>query len=150
MTTSTKSTKSNKDVTEQVTETIKEAVKAPAKAAPANPAFINFPVDTWGFTSKMRKETVAAAMRVKGSEDKMKVFRETMQLIAEFAEARFNEDAAAREAQKEALLKEAELSKLAMLKAKKLALKEATRAAKDAEAALKEAEAAVKLEEKSE
>jgi len=66
---------------------------APAKPevpqVSTNPALIGFPADKWGYTSKMRKELLAAAATIKGQPDKAKLFLATLDLIRAHVIARF-------------------------------------------------------------
>jgi len=44
----------------------------------ANQATLNFPTDTWGCCSKVKKEMIAVASRCAGHPDKMKLLRATL------------------------------------------------------------------------
>ena len=62
-----------------------------------NPALVEFPQDAWGFTTKLRKIGLQAASNVRGNEAKMKLFMETLSIIAKHAQARYPTDKAALE-----------------------------------------------------
>jgi hypothetical protein len=68
------------------------------KAAPtvsANPALVEFPRDEWGFTTELRKAGIQAAQRIRGNEEKHKLYIETIKILVQHALARFEGDAAA-------------------------------------------------------
>lgn len=74
-------------------EQIKELV---AKTGP-NPALLEFPTDTWGFTSGVRKEVLKAASSVRGQADKHLLLIGTLQVLIAHIKARYEPDIAARE-----------------------------------------------------
>lgn len=58
----------------------------------SNPSRVEFPQDLWGFTSKLRKAGLSTAGSIRGNEEKLKLFMQTLQIIAEHAKARFPVD----------------------------------------------------------
>lgn len=73
------------------TTTIQQ-VTAEVPQVSTNPALLQFPQDKWGYTSKMRKELLAAASTIKGQPDKLALFLATLDIIREHATARFEID----------------------------------------------------------
>jgi hypothetical protein len=69
--------------------------KKAASAVPANPALVEFPRDEWGFTTELRKAGLQAAQRIRGNDEKHKLFIDTIKIIAQHAIARLEGDAAA-------------------------------------------------------
>ena len=76
-----------------------------------NPALVEFPQDPWGFTAKLRKIGLQTASNVRGNEEKMKLFMETLQIIAKHAQARYPADQAAMKTALEDLAKRDEASR---------------------------------------
>jgi hypothetical protein len=77
--------------------------KKAASAVPANPALVEFPRDEWGFTTELRKVGLQAAQRVRGNDEKHKLFIDTIKILAQHAIARLEGDAAALVAEIEAI-----------------------------------------------
>ncbi|WP_156164421.1 hypothetical protein [Bradyrhizobium sp. LTSP885] len=79
-------------MSKEKTETKAEAPAAPAVSA--NPALVEFPRDTWGFTSELRKIGLLAASDVRGNKEKQDLYLATLRVLAQHSLARFNRDAA--------------------------------------------------------
>lgn len=90
-----------------------------------NPRKIEWPVDTFGISSMLKKEGVRAAGRIKGDEAKLKTFLNVLKALGEHAKAKFADDRKVAEARIEAV------------EARDAALTERKRA--DAEASLRKA-----------
>ncbi len=60
----------------------------------ANPALIDWPSDIWGMTSTLRAAFIMAARAVRGNDEKMKLFMDTVRIGAQHAVARFDGDKA--------------------------------------------------------
>lgn len=74
----------------------KEKKEAPASTeVHSNPALVEFPLDTWGMTSELRKAGIRAASSVRGNEEKHKLLLQTLRIIAQHSAARLKGDAAA-------------------------------------------------------
>ncbi|WP_085352839.1 hypothetical protein [Bradyrhizobium canariense] len=71
------------------------ATEKKASTVPANPAMVEFPRDEWGFTTELRKAGLQAASRIRGNDEKHKLFIDTIKIIAQHAIARLEGDAAA-------------------------------------------------------
>lgn len=56
---------------------------------------VEFPRDTWGFTTELRKAGLKAASSVRGNADKQALFIATLRVLAQHATARVKGDAAA-------------------------------------------------------
>lgn len=63
------------------------------------PSKIEFPFDEYGFTTLLRKEGVRAVGRINGDESKLSVFIQTLQVLAEYARAKIEDQAKVRERQ---------------------------------------------------
>jgi hypothetical protein len=77
-----------------MTKETKETKAAPAPVS-GNPALVEFPRDTWGFTSDLRKAGLLAASAVRGSQEKQDLLLATLRVIAQHSLARFDGDAEA-------------------------------------------------------
>lgn len=58
----------------------------------ANPAKVEFPRDTWGFTSELKKAALKAASSVNGQEDKQQLLLDTLSVIVKHVIARLPKD----------------------------------------------------------
>lgn len=106
------------------------------KLSMANPATLPFPLDEGGFTSLLRREGVRAAGRIRMSEDKLKVYLKTLQILGQHAIARRESAVEGYEAEQADAVRRAE-AKLAMEAADRMSAAAKLRA----EAAAKLAEA---------
>lgn len=61
-------------------------VKPTAEAT--NSAALEWPQDTYGFTSMLRKEGARAAGRIKGDPEKLNTYLQTLQVLGEHAQAK--------------------------------------------------------------
>ena len=61
----------------------------PSDGNTSNPRKIQWPLDTFGFTTLLRKEGVRAIGRIKGHEQKYRIFAETLQTLASHAKAKY-------------------------------------------------------------
>lgn len=68
------------------------APAAPKATVPANPALLEWPRDEWGTLSPLRAELTQAASRIRGNEEKHKLFLATLGYAAQHAQARFASD----------------------------------------------------------
>jgi len=73
-----------------------EQIKALIAKTGPNPALLEFPTDTWGFTSGVRKEVLKAASSVRGQDDKHLLLIGTLQVLLAHIKARYEPDKAAR------------------------------------------------------
>ncbi|QIG68325.1 hypothetical protein EVB84_050 [Rhizobium phage RHph_Y48] len=64
----------------------------------SNPAQVEFPRDTWGFTTALRKYGLLVAGAIRGDEAKLDLFIQTLGILAQHAQARIESDKAARAA----------------------------------------------------
>ncbi|QXV74309.1 hypothetical protein [Rhizobium phage RHEph15] len=64
----------------------------------SNPAQVEFPRDTWGFTTALRKYGLLVAGAIRGDEKKLELFIQTLGILAQHAQARIESDKAARAA----------------------------------------------------
>ena len=69
---------------------------------PANPALVEFPRDTWGFTTALRKIGLQVAGAIRGDRAKLELFIQTLGILAQHAQARIDGDVAEREARLQA------------------------------------------------
>lgn len=60
----------------------------------SNPAQVEFPRDTWGFTTNIRKYGLLAAGAVRGDDEKLELFITTLGILAQHAKARLESDKA--------------------------------------------------------
>lgn len=60
----------------------------------ANSAQVEWPQDTWGFTSDLRKVGLRTAANVRGDDKKMELFMATIKVLILHAQARLPEDKA--------------------------------------------------------
>jgi hypothetical protein len=72
------------------------AMQALAASANPNPALLQFPQDTWGFTTELRKVGTRVASNIRGQEDKHLVYMGTLMVLMAHARARLPVDATAR------------------------------------------------------
>lgn len=70
----------------------------------SNPAQVEFPRDTWGFTTALRKYGLLVAGAIRGDEEKLSVFIQTLGILAQHAQARIEGDKAERAARLAALV----------------------------------------------
>lgn len=63
----------------------------------ANPAKVSFPRDQWGFTTALRKYGLLVAGAIRGDEQKLKLYIQTLGILAQHAQARIASDRAAKE-----------------------------------------------------
>jgi hypothetical protein len=69
--------------------------KPAAPAAPvisANPAKVEWPTDQWGFTRELRAAGLKAAQGVRGDEQKLAIFMETIRVLVMHMKARMPVD----------------------------------------------------------
>lgn len=66
-------------------------------AVSANPAQVEFPRDTWGFTTQLRKYGLLVAGAIRGDEEKLTLYIQTLAILAQHAQARIEGDKQARE-----------------------------------------------------
>ena len=64
----------------------------------SNPAQVEFPRDTWGFTTALRKYGLLVAGAIRGDEEKLSIYIQTLGILAQHAQARIEGDKAARAA----------------------------------------------------
>ena len=69
----------------------------------SNPALVEFPRDTWGFTTALRKYGLLVAGAIRGDDEKLKVFIQTLGILAQHAQARIDGDRAEKAARLEAV-----------------------------------------------
>lgn len=69
----------------------------------SNPALVEFPRDTWGFTTALRKYGLLVAGAIRGDDQKLTVFLQTLAILAQHAQARIEGDKAEREARLQAV-----------------------------------------------
>lgn len=69
-----------------------EEVQALLQRVSTNSAKVEFPRDTWGFTSAFKKEALRAASGIQGQPDKHQLFLNTLEVIRLHVEARFESD----------------------------------------------------------
>jgi hypothetical protein len=62
----------------------------------SNPALVEFPRDTWGFTTALRKYGLLVAGAIRGDEAKLELFITTLGILAQHAQARIEGDKEAR------------------------------------------------------
>ena len=62
----------------------------------ANPAKVEFPRDTWGFTSDLKKVALRAASAINGQQDKHDLFIAVLDVLKAHVEARLDVDRAAK------------------------------------------------------
>ena len=62
----------------------------------SNPAQVEFPRDTWGFTTALRKYGLLVAGAIRGDEEKLSIYIQTLGILAQHAQARIEGDKAAR------------------------------------------------------
>jgi hypothetical protein len=68
-----------------------------------NPAQVEFPRDTWGMTVPLRKAGLKAASSIRGDEQKLAIFIGTLQVLAQHAKSRMDDDKAAIQARNDAI-----------------------------------------------
>lgn len=61
-----------------------------------NPAKVEFPRDKWGFTTALRKYGLKVAGAIRGDEEKLALFLQTLAILAQHAQARQPIDAEAK------------------------------------------------------
>jgi hypothetical protein len=69
-----------------------EELAALLKNVATNPAKVEFPRDTWGFTSDLKKHALRAASSIQGQPDKQLLFLSVLEVLRTHAEARFEVD----------------------------------------------------------
>lgn len=57
-----------------------------------NSALVEWPRDTWGFTSELKKVALRAASEIKGQPDKQTLFLAVLQVLKAHVEARYDVD----------------------------------------------------------
>jgi uncharacterized protein YPO0396 len=57
-----------------------------------NPALVEWPRDEWGNLSALRQALLTAAATVRGNDEKLKVFLQTLGVAAQHSQARFVDD----------------------------------------------------------
>lgn len=62
----------------------------------ANPAQVEFPRDEWGFTTNLRKYGLQVAGAIRGDEQKLTLYIQTLGILAQHAQARIDGDKAER------------------------------------------------------
>jgi hypothetical protein len=62
----------------------------------SNPALVEFPRDVWGFTTALRKYGLLVAGAIRGDDEKLKIYIQTLAILAQHAQARIDGDKAAR------------------------------------------------------
>ena len=65
----------------------------PADGVHANPKFLRFPADKWGLTKDLKKSVISMASRMAGDESKKQLVDETMRILLEHVELKFEQDA---------------------------------------------------------
>ena len=70
----------------------REEMTAMLESVSANPATVEFPRDTWGFTSELKKHALRAAASVNGSDDKQQLLMDTLAVLVKHVVARFPKD----------------------------------------------------------
>jgi len=71
----------------------KEEIRSMITTASANPADLQFPTDTWGFTSDIKKAVLRAASTIRGQDDKHNLMLQTLSVLAAHIVARKPKDA---------------------------------------------------------
>lgn len=62
----------------------------------SNPALVEFPRDVWGFTTSLRKYGLLVAGAIRGDEEKLNLYIQTLGILAQHAQARIEGDKLAR------------------------------------------------------
>lgn len=65
-------------------------------AVSPNPALVEFPRDTWGFTTALRKYGLLVAGAIRGDDEKLALYIQTLGILAQHATARIEGDKLAR------------------------------------------------------
>lgn len=74
-----------------------------ANPVSSNPALVEFPRDTWGFTTALRKYGLLVAGAIRGDDQKLTIFLQTLAVLAQHAQARIEGDKEAKRVRLEEL-----------------------------------------------